>query len=129
MKKYYPLTKGKHAPARVIDGIKSNVRKHVTRERGKELPQNFDFWDFSCRVGETEEDAVSVHLKAIGKAIDEAAAKSTSGKIFVAIEAVAKRRNPPRNAEASKEKLDASDANEGEPSKVVSVDPGNQAEV
>ena len=129
MKKYYPLTKGKHAPARVIDGIKSNVRRHVTRQRGKELPQNFDFWDFNCRVGETEKDAVSVHLKAIGKAIDEAAAKSTSEKIFVAIEAVAKRRNPPRKAEASKEKPVASDAKKDEPSKFGSVESGNEAEV
>lgn len=128
MKRNYPLKKGKHAPERVIDAIKSNVRKHMKRERFKELPDGMDYWDFECKVGVTADAAEAVHSSQIGKAIDHAAAESTDDQIFVAIETVAKRRNPPGKAESSKEKPDASDANKGEPSKLVSVDPGNQAE-
>ena len=94
MKRTYPLTKGKHAPERVIDAIKSNVRQHIKRERLKELPIDKDYWDFECKVGVTEETAKSVHLSEIGKAIDQAAAESTIGKIFVTSESVAKKRNP-----------------------------------
>ena len=95
MKKTFRLTKGKHAPARVIEGIKADIRKYVKRERGKELPKGIDFWDFDCRVGPAVETAVVVHLSAIGKAVDDAAKLSTTDSIYVEILVTGKRRNPP----------------------------------
>jgi hypothetical protein len=95
MKKTFRLTKGNHAPARVIDGIKADIRKYVKRERGKELPNGIDFWDFDCKVGPAAETAAAVHLSDIGKAVDDAAKLSTTESIYVEILASGKRRNPP----------------------------------
>ena len=95
MKKTFRLTKGKHAPARVIDAIKADIRKYIKRERGKELPKGVDFWDFDCKVGTAADTAASVHLSAIGKAVDDAATLSTTETIYVEIQTTGKRRNPP----------------------------------
>ena len=92
MKRTYQLTKGKHAPARVIESIKSNINKYVKRERRKELPDDLDFWDFECKVGATADAATTVHLSAIGKAIDAAAAASKTETIYVEIETQGKKR-------------------------------------
>ncbi|MCP4465048.1 MAG: hypothetical protein GY819_19830 [Planctomycetaceae bacterium] len=92
MKRTYQLTKGKHAPARVIESIKSNINKYVKRERRKELPDDLDFWDFACKVGAAADAATTVHLSAIGKAIDAAAAASTTETIYVEIETLGKKR-------------------------------------
>ena len=96
MKKSFRLTKGKHAPARVIDGIKAKLNKHIKQERYKELPDETDFWDFVCKVGVDEASATEVHVTAIGKAVDAAAAASTIESIYVEITTVGKRRNPPK---------------------------------
>ncbi|MDG1809251.1 MAG: DUF6172 family protein [Pirellulaceae bacterium] len=92
MKRTYQLTKGKHAPARVIESIKSNINKYVKRERRKELPDDIDFWDFECKVGAAADAATTVHLSAIGKAIDVAAAASKTETIYVEIETHGKKR-------------------------------------
>ncbi len=92
MKRTYQLTKGKHAPARVIESIKSNINKYVKRERRKELPDDLDFWDFACKVGAAADAATTVHLSAIGKAIDAAAAASKTETIYVEIETQGKKR-------------------------------------
>jgi hypothetical protein len=47
----------------------------VKRERAKKLPEGVDFWDFSCKFGDTKDDASPCHLKDITKYIDEAEAK------------------------------------------------------
>jgi len=72
MKKFFSLEAGNHKPARLADKIKSDVRKYLKRERGKELPEGVDFWDFDCRQGESAEEAEPLHEKEIGKAIDRA---------------------------------------------------------
>ena len=73
MKKSFPTKVGKHAPARVIESIKSEVNKYLKRERRKKLPKGVDYWDFSCRVGTTPENAEPAHVKELAKAIDTAA--------------------------------------------------------
>ena len=69
MKKFFSLEAGNHKPARLADKIKSDVRKYLKRERGKELPEGVDFWDFDCRQGENLESAGEIHEKEIGKSI------------------------------------------------------------
>ena len=78
MKKSFPLTSPKHAPARVVEQIKSDVRKYVKRERKKPLPEGVDFWDFSCQVGQGEAAPETKHLEEIVPAIDQAAAVGSS---------------------------------------------------
>lgn len=74
MKKNFPLTTANHAPARVIEQIKSDVRKYIKRERKKTLPAGVDFWDFACKIGAGETAPESKHVEELGSAIDTAAA-------------------------------------------------------
>ena len=87
MKKIFPLTSPNHQPARVVEQIKSDVRKYVKRERKKALPEGVDFWDFDCKFGATQEAAAPVHLAEITGLIDGVVAES--GKQFY-IEILAK---------------------------------------
>ena len=72
MKKTFPLESPKLKPARVIEGIKSEVRKYIKRERGKKLPEDVDFWDFDCRAGRDADSSVPAHLKELNAHIDTA---------------------------------------------------------
>jgi len=75
VKKNFPKQVGKHAPARVIEGIKGDVKKYLKRERNKKLPEGVDFWNFDCRVGAEADNASEVHVSELGKAIDATAEK------------------------------------------------------
>jgi hypothetical protein len=74
MKKIFPLSVEGHQPPRVIEQIKSDVRKYVKRERKKTLPEGVDFWDFDCKVGLDQATAETKHVEELIKSIDEAAA-------------------------------------------------------
>ncbi len=74
MKKNFPLTSPAHQPARVVEQIKSDVRKYLKRERKKSLPEGVDFWDFNCKVGQGDNTPVIKHVEEVIPAIDEAAA-------------------------------------------------------
>jgi hypothetical protein len=87
MKKTFPLTSPTHQPARVVEQIKSDVRKYVKRERKKKLPEGVDFWDFDCRIGQGAAEPEKKHVEEITGAIDQAAA---SGAEAVFIEILAK---------------------------------------
>lgn len=72
MKKTFTLAHPKKKPARVVDAIKSEVKKYIKRERNKKLPQDTNYWAFDCKFGNTEDEARDVHQNAIGKMIDAA---------------------------------------------------------
>mgnify|MGYP000109044579 CR=1 FL=1 len=74
MKKTFQLTHPKIKPARMVDAIKSEIKKYIKRERNKTLPADADYWDFDCKFGLTEPTADVVHLTAINKSIDEVVA-------------------------------------------------------
>jgi hypothetical protein len=84
MKKTFPLTSPKHQPARVVEQIKSDVRKYLKRERKKALPEGVDFWDFNCKLGQGEADPETKHVEEIIPAIDEAAA-TECGSVYIEI--------------------------------------------
>ena len=75
MKKTFPIKVSNNAAERVIEAIKSELRKYVKRERKKKLPEGVDFWDFECQVGETAEEAVALHVVEINEALDHALAE------------------------------------------------------
>ena len=75
MRTTFTLNKPKVKLARQIEATKSTINKYIKRERAKKLPEGVDFWDFSCRFGDTMEDANSCHLKEIFKLIDATEAK------------------------------------------------------
>ncbi len=87
MKKTFPLTSPSHQPPRVVEQIKSDVRKYLKRERKKPLPDGVDFWDFACKIGHGEAEPEIKHVEEIVPAIDQAAA---SGGASVYIEILAK---------------------------------------
>lgn len=74
MKKNFALTSEKQAPARVVEQIKSDVRKYLKRERKKALPEGVDFWDFACKVGQGEAAPETKHVEEVIPAVDAAAA-------------------------------------------------------
>lgn len=79
MKKTFPLTDPAHKPARVVERIKGDIRKYLKRERRKTLPENVDFWDFDCRVGESADSAEKAHVAELPGKVDQAAANGWSG--------------------------------------------------
>lgn len=98
MKKTFTLAHPKKKPARVVDAIKSEVKKYMKRERNKQLPADANYWAFDCKFGDTEADAQAVHQGAIGKQIDEAV---KAGKDSFYIEIIARADYRERKIEVS----------------------------
>ncbi|MBT5910990.1 MAG: hypothetical protein HOH25_14445, partial [Opitutae bacterium] len=61
MKKTFNLVHPKIKLARLVDAVRSDVKKYLKRERRKELPEGVDFWDFDCKFGPTAEQAKVIH--------------------------------------------------------------------
>ena len=87
MRTTFTLDKPKVKLARQIESAKSQINKYVKRQRGKKLPEGVDFWDFSCKFGDSVDEANPCHLKDISKYIDEAEAKEQT-TFYVEITAV-----------------------------------------
>jgi predicted N-acyltransferase len=84
MKKTFPLTiEGKNRD-RILEAVKHEVRKYVRRERRRALPDGVDFWDFDCRFGPTEAEAVVVHFATLTGLMDAVAMEGGS-QFFVEI--------------------------------------------
>ena len=88
MKKTFLFTASGHAPARVIESIKHDVRKYVKRERSKPVPADGDYWDFACKIGPDSAAAESKHLKDLNAAID-AVALTGAPSVYIEIAAIA----------------------------------------
>lgn len=71
MKKTFKLTNPVKKVERVADDIKCEVKRYVKRERKKALPENFDYWDFDCRIGATSNDAVKIKVNELSSMIDK----------------------------------------------------------
>ena len=88
MKKTFPLKDPARADQRVVEAIKHDVRKYAKRERRKPLPEGFDLWELSCRVGPDQTLAEGRPFKEIATAIDAVAAAGGT-TVYVEILAVA----------------------------------------
>ena len=75
MKKVFSLVSERHKPARLVEQIKSEVKKYLKRERNKSLPEDHDYWGFNCRSGQASDSAKVCHEKEIGKSLDHALAE------------------------------------------------------
>ena len=58
---------------RVLEATKHEISKYVKRQRRVPLPEGVDFWDFDCKFGTTEENAVVIHFATITEMIDAVA--------------------------------------------------------
>lgn len=77
MKKTFQLNQENKKPERVVESIKKESKKYIARERRKELPEGFDFWDFDCKIGANEDVAEPIHLSEINKKVSEISATET----------------------------------------------------
>ncbi len=91
MKKIFPLKDPKKADARVLEAVKSELRKYVQREQRKDLPEGFNRWDFACKVGADAATATVRPLSEVVTAVD-AAAKAGAAAVFVEIVALPARK-------------------------------------
>jgi hypothetical protein len=71
MKKTFKLEHPKIKTARIVDSIKHEIKKTLKKEREKALPAGTRYWDFDCKLGQTEETATSVPLLELTKSIDD----------------------------------------------------------
>lgn len=93
MKKVFPLQAPNKAPARVADAVKHEVRKYVRREHNKELPEGFDLWTFTCKVGPSAATAAQCPLGDVSAKID-AAVNAGASEVYIEVVAMPARRAP-----------------------------------
>lgn len=101
MKKTISLTHPRHAPPQALAAVKNTLRKYLKRERGKELPEGSDYWDFDCKVGRDEASATAAHVEELIPRIDGLA---NEGAQAVYVEILARPATRGRRPEAGKAK-------------------------
>ena len=96
MRKTHELTHPRHAPERAVELVKHSIRKYLKRERRKELPEEFDFWAFDCRIGADEDSAEPVEVGDLVKAIDPFVEQGL-GAVYIEILARPEKRAPKKD--------------------------------
>jgi len=97
MKKTFSLTDtGNHKNIeRHLDAVKNDLRKYLRRENKRTLPEDFDYWDFDCRFGETDATAETIVPGEVVKCVDKAkAAGWDSFYMEIMVRAVARPKRP-----------------------------------
>jgi Family of unknown function (DUF6172) len=84
MKKTFPLQVPGKPDRRVLELIRAEVGKYLNREKRKRVPEDFDHWEFACKVGPDQATAVATDVKQVPAAIDAVAA-SGSAEVYVEI--------------------------------------------
>ena len=87
MKKTFNLTHPKTKYARLVDAVRSDIKRYIKRERKKTLPEGFDTWDFDCKFGATIDEAKVLDVTKLSQAIHDA---ETQGLESFYIEILAK---------------------------------------
>ena len=101
MKKTFKLTHEKIKIPRLFEAVKYDVRKYIKRERGKDLPEGADFWDFDCRFGIDEENSHVIHVSEINKSITWAETEQLESLYLEILAKPCQRKKTPK-AESSK---------------------------
>ena len=91
MKKQFSILSKNKQPDRQVDAIKHEIKKYIARERRKDLPESFDFWDFKCRMGIEETSTEEVHLTKINAMIDQLVSAGNE-EFYLSISAVPRKR-------------------------------------
>ena len=87
MKKTFNLTHPKTKYARLVDAVRSDIKRYLKRERKKTLPEGFDTSDFDCKFGANIDEAKVLDVSELSKAINQA---ETQGLESFYIEILAK---------------------------------------
>lgn len=75
MKKTFYFKAPNKKPDRQVEAIRQEINKYLAREKRKPLPDDADFWGFDCKIGESDESALVIHVEEIPSNITELAAK------------------------------------------------------
>lgn len=78
MKKTFNLIHPKKKYDRMVEAVRRDIRKYLKRERRKTLPEGVDFWDFDCKFGATEAEAVQIKLSQISSSITQSSSENLS---------------------------------------------------
>jgi hypothetical protein len=84
MKKTFKLEHPKVKVPRIVDSIRHDIKKYLTKERKSPLPPDAKYWGFECRVGQSEALAESVPLQSLSSSID-ALVENGSKTVYVEI--------------------------------------------
>jgi len=71
LKKTFLLTDPRKDSQRVLEAVKSNIKKYIKREKRKELPEGSNFWKIDCKFGTSKETAIEIRFEDIMKNINE----------------------------------------------------------
>ena len=77
----------------MVEAVRRDIRKYLKRERRKTLPEGVDFWDFDCKFGATEAEAVQIDLAQISSSITQSSSENLSS-FYVEILAKPGHKNP-----------------------------------
>lgn len=72
MKKTFILIHPKKTKDRLYEAAIHEVKKYIKRETKKELPKDFNTWEFDCKFGKTLEDAQIITRNDINNCINNA---------------------------------------------------------
>ena len=102
MKKTFQLIVANKNKDRQVESIKNEVRKYIKRERTKRLPENCNYWNFDCKFGKTEDEAVEIRFVDITKSIDIAASEDLES-FYLELVARAEYRKPKERTQENSE--------------------------
>lgn len=73
MKKTFELSVSNKTDSNHLDSIKHQIKKYISRERRKKLPDNVDYWDFDCNIGDNEQETSSIHISKVNSVLSNLA--------------------------------------------------------
>lgn len=71
MQKTFSFVSESKKPERVADSIKNELKKYITRERKKKLPESFNVWHFDCKIGLDSQKTYEIKISDLNKKVDE----------------------------------------------------------
>ncbi len=105
MKKTFQLIVANKKKDRQVEAIKNEVRKYIKRERSKKLPEGFNYWNFDCKFGKTQEEATEIRFVDLIKSIDIAASEDLES-FFLELVARADIKNPKEIKQNDEEEIE-----------------------
>ncbi|WP_419677553.1 DUF6172 family protein [Aliarcobacter lanthieri] len=75
MKKVFKLIVENKSIDRQVDSIKNEIRKYIKREKSKKLPEEFNFWQFECKAGKSQDEANNIEFQDVIKYVDFASSQ------------------------------------------------------
>ncbi|MDP3069600.1 MAG: DUF6172 family protein [Opitutaceae bacterium] len=86
MKKTFPLTSERLAPARVRDKIRQELNRYSRRQHHRRPPEGFTLWNFVCKIGP---NATAVEVRPFNElgAVVDRLAESGATEVYIEISA------------------------------------------